>query len=315
MGTRLAPHRPGNRQESKVIDNNGQPSLTLFSIPKPFEGHNRVIQLNAINSWMRLKPSCEIILFGDDHGTAEVAAALGLRHVPDVERNEHGTPLVSSMFMSAQKLARHDVVCYINADIILLRNFLPALHRIKQTRFLVAGQRWDIDINELLDLDRQDWEARLRDRLKKEGSLHPRSGIDYFVFPRGLYKDMPPLAIGRGHWDNWLIYRVRKLGTPLIDATEVITAVHQNHDYAHAGGADNVWKGPEIKRNIELAGGIDHAFSLDYATHRLTARGLERARKPRDIYFRLRAIPMMHDWLHFLLLPLKWVQNRRTGKK
>jgi hypothetical protein len=298
-----------------VIDNTA-PGLTIFCIPKPFEGHNRVIQLNAINSWMRLKPRCEIILFGNDKGTAEVAAALGLEHVPDVERNEYGAPLVSSMFTLAQKIAHHDTLCYVNADIILLRNFLPALHWIRKTRFLIAGQRWDLDVNDLISFERPDWETHLRDRLKTDGKLHPRSGIDYFVFPRGLYQDIPPLAIGRGLWDNWLLYRVRKMGTPLIDASEVITAVHQNHDYSHhPGGAEGVWRGPEMKRNIELAGGIHHAFSLDYATHRLTARGLQRALKPRDIYFRLRAILMMNTFLHFFLWPLNWLQAVRTGVK
>ena len=49
--------------------------LTLFSTPKPFRGHIAVIQTNAIRSWLELEPACEVILFGDEEGTAEVAAA------------------------------------------------------------------------------------------------------------------------------------------------------------------------------------------------------------------------------------------------
>jgi hypothetical protein len=45
--------------------------LTIFAIPKPFRGHIGVIQRNAICSWLELRQACEIILLGDDEGTAE----------------------------------------------------------------------------------------------------------------------------------------------------------------------------------------------------------------------------------------------------
>ena len=40
--------------------------LTIFSTPKPFRGHIGVIQRNAIESWKRIHPDVEIILFGDE---------------------------------------------------------------------------------------------------------------------------------------------------------------------------------------------------------------------------------------------------------
>ena len=46
--------------------------LTIFSTPKPFQGHIGVIQRNAIGSWKQLHPDVEIVLFGDDEGAAEV---------------------------------------------------------------------------------------------------------------------------------------------------------------------------------------------------------------------------------------------------
>src|ERR1041384_2312036 len=101
--------------------------LTLYTIPKPFRDHIGVIQRNAIHSWTRLRPRCEIILFGDDAGVAAAAAELGVRHVPAIARNEYGTPLVSDVFAQAQRLATHELLCYINADIILTGDFLPAV--------------------------------------------------------------------------------------------------------------------------------------------------------------------------------------------
>jgi hypothetical protein len=75
--------------------------IALFTIPKPFRGHVAVIQRNAIQSWLQLKPACEIILFGDEEGTAEIAGEMAVRHVPEIKRNEYGTPLVNDIFYKA----------------------------------------------------------------------------------------------------------------------------------------------------------------------------------------------------------------------
>jgi hypothetical protein len=108
--------------------------------------------------------------------------------------------------------------------------------------------------------------------------LHPPSGIDYFVFRRGLWREIPPFAVGRTMWDNWLIYSARARRVPVVDATASVMAVHQNHDYSHdAGGWQGVWKGPEAERNMALAGGLDHYFTIADASHRLRTGRLTRA--------------------------------------
>ncbi len=90
--------------------------LTLFTTAKPFRGHDGIIQRNALKSWTLLRPSVEVILFGDEEGAAKTAEELGLRHEPQVERNEFGTKRLDTMFCRAQKIAQHDVLCYINCD-------------------------------------------------------------------------------------------------------------------------------------------------------------------------------------------------------
>ena len=61
--------------------------LTIFSLPKEFNGHTGVIQHNAIGSWVRLGPRVEVILHGDDPGVADVAVRHGVTHGGKVERN------------------------------------------------------------------------------------------------------------------------------------------------------------------------------------------------------------------------------------
>ena len=278
--------------------------ITIFTSPKAFTGLNRVIQYNAIRSWLQLRPECEIILFGRDEGTAEAASELGVKHVPDIDCNEYGTPLVSSIFQKAQDMARFQALCYVNADIILLSDFLASLKYINKKPFLVVGQRWDIDLDEPLDFNNTRWEQQLLARIAEYGRLHSVSGIDYFIFSRGVYADMLPFALGRTAWDNWLIYRARSLKIPVIDATKAITAVHQNHDYSHvAEGKTGAFKGPEAVRNQALLGRPENSFSPRHANWVLTRKGAKRALTFKHILYRLDAIPVLHPRLRFLGLP------------
>ena len=129
--------------------------LTIFTIPKPFVGHNCIIQRNAIKSWLQLKNLCEIMLFGDDEGVPEAADELGVKHVPNIERNEFGTPLLSSAFRSAQKLAKNDILMYSNADVIFFPDMIKAVKQINDERsFLVCGRRWDLDVTEEIDFEK-----------------------------------------------------------------------------------------------------------------------------------------------------------------
>jgi hypothetical protein len=66
--------------------------LTIFTICKPFVGHSRIIQTNAIRSWTLLNPRPQIILFGNESGTAEIVAQLKIQHVPELKRNQLARP-------------------------------------------------------------------------------------------------------------------------------------------------------------------------------------------------------------------------------
>jgi hypothetical protein len=266
--------------------------LTLFSIPKPFFGDSAAVQRNALESWVRLRPRCEILLLGDDPGVAQAAAAAGVRHIPDVARNEHGTPLLDDAFAKAEAVATGSLLCYVNADIILLDDFLPAARRIPFRKFLMAGQRWDIDLSDGWDFDQPGWEERLRRAVRERGQPHPPAGSDYFVFPRGLFERMPPFAVGRPGWDNWFIHHARARGIPVVDASGAANVVHQNHGYGHVKqGTGILSEGPEGERNVLLAGGWDRIFILDDATHVLTPSGIARATADRYLKQRIDRLP------------------------
>jgi hypothetical protein len=243
--------------------------LTLFTTPKPFVGHIGQIQRNAIRSWTLLAPECEVILFGDEPGAAATAAEFGIRHVPQLRRNQFGTPLLDDLFAQAKQLASHDVLAYVNADIILMKDFLEAVRQVAgcRKRFFMVGQRRNIDVNEPLSFD-PNWEQRLRKLALRKGDFY--TGIDYFVFPRNLWEKIPPFAIGRVYWDNWLLYAARLRKAAVIDVTPVVLAIHQNHMYK-----PGVMNGPEPAVNQALLEAAVNLFTTWEATHVLTRQGLK----------------------------------------
>jgi hypothetical protein len=258
--------------------------ITLFSIPKAFKGHTGIIQKNAIENWSALGPDVEVFVCGDDPGAEEAARDSGAHFIGDIDRNEFGTPILRSAFDQVSRTARHDVLCYVNADIMFLRDFLKGVRRVRLPRFLLVGRRWDLDVEEPIDFRSAAWEQELSVRVGAQGELHDASGIDYFVFRKDeKLCSLPPFAVGRPGWDNWFIYHARRIGVPVIDGTAAITAIHQNHDYRHvsttAGGKDRVkgWYGPEADRNWSLVGHTTDIFTTADATHVLTERGVKRA--------------------------------------
>jgi len=230
--------------------------LTLFTTPKPFVGHVAVIQRNALQSWKSLHPHVEVILFGNEEGAAAVCRELGIRHVPEVRRNGYGTKYLASIFDQAQEMAAHDVLCYANCDILLMGDFRRAVEAVSsiQKNFLLAGRRWDVDIQAPLDFQRAGWEDAVRHLALQTNRQRPAQWIDYFVFSKGLYyQKAPEFVIGRPGWDNWLIWFALSSRAAVVDLSSDVCAVHQNHDYSyHADGERGVWQGEEAQENYRL---------------------------------------------------------------
>lgn len=250
--------------------------LTFFSTAKPFHGHAGIIQRNALQSWRCLNPEVEVILFGDEDGTAQVCLDLGLRHEPHVERHESGMKYLHYLFDVAQKIARHQYLCYSNCDIIQPPEFYEAVQRACAWKkdFLMVGRRWDIDIAEKLNFETPDWPRRVRDLAKTKGFHQSQDFVDFFVFPRGLYDQIPPLVIGRSFWDHWLVWKGISSGVPVVDCSRYVISIHQNHTYGyHPQGKQGTNEDALARHNFALADKGRHLRSIHEATHAMTAGG------------------------------------------
>src|SRR5687768_2028458 len=138
------------------------PLITLFSAPKPFtDPHIVTIQRNAIKSWTLL-PDVEVILLGEETGLAETARELHVKHISSVSRNTNGTPLISSMFQLARENSNSELLCIINADIILMTSFVEAAKQVVKLKdnFVLLSQRWDLDVTQPIEFT-SGWQDRL----------------------------------------------------------------------------------------------------------------------------------------------------------
>lgn len=244
--------------------------LTLFSIPKPFEGHNGLIQRNAITSWLALEPQPEVILVGREAGVEEMVREFDLGWIPEIGRTAYGTPVLGDAFRKVATQAGSSILCYVNCDIIFTQSLMETIKRLELDGYLAIGRRTN------LDLVREVSAAELRDpaemaALAAGGRLETPSAIDYFLFPATTRLwDIPLFAVGRPGWDNWMIYQAISKRVPVIDVTRGILALHQNHGYQHVPmQRGSAWEGPEADYNRRLAGSATRLkYSMLDATHR-----------------------------------------------
>jgi hypothetical protein len=252
--------------------------LTIFTAPKPFANpHIAVIQRNALQAWTRLE-DVEVLLIGDEPGIPETAREMGIRNVGKVDRDEKGIPIVRSVMQIGHEHSDSPILCFANADMILMSDVVAAARQASgQVRdFLLVGQRWNLDLNEPFDFS-GDWESRLRSVVSQRGQFYSPWGIDYFVFPRHLYTEVPDFTIGRPAWDNWMVYHACTIFGMAVDASRDVLVVHQNHDYSHLPGNKPPYGSEVAKSNLAKAGGRKRVFNI-LDTNRELVQG--RIRRP-----------------------------------
>ena len=301
--------------------------ITLFSAPKPFtDPHIALIQRNALKSWTLL-PDVEVILLGNEEGLAQAAREFNVKHIPDVKCSGNGTPLISSMFELACQNASGELLCVINADIILMPDVLEAARAcrscLENKAFVLLSQRWDLEVTQPLKFS-GDWANGLRSTVHSQGRLHRPAGSDFFLFPKSCYQDIPNFTIGRAGWDNWMIYKARKEKWPVIDCTPSVMIVHQSHDYSHLPGGKPHYEHPDTNENIRLAGGSAAIrYTVLDSTHQLVGGKLVRPKLSSERFLRgvelsLRKIFFFlpKDLIEDFVRPKRWAKRfRKLVKK
>lgn len=280
--------------------------ITFFAIPKAFKGHTGIIQENAIRSWTFLKPKPEILLFGNESGTKKFAEKLQIKNIPSTKKNQYNTPFLNDLFHKARVHSNNSYFGYVNADIILSSSFNMVFEKVRRNfkQFLIVGRRYDLNVTNKIDYSYHKWEELLKQNCESNGNLAGNGWIDYFIFTREIFSDIPPFAVGRTFWDKWLIWNALNNKIPVIDATNELFAVHQSHAYTHAkDGKKGVWIGPEAKYNIKLAGGWTHGATINESQYLLMNQKItKRSSLQRSLIFILNKLKVLGNIS--LLLPL-----------
>ncbi|MBN2301156.1 MAG: hypothetical protein JXN60_01435 [Lentisphaerae bacterium] len=224
-----------------------------------------------------MQPRCQIVLLGDEKGVAEVAAEFGVAHIPDIDRTPYGTPLVSEIFSKTYNLFPAARMCYVNGDIILRQDLIQATRQLQHKRFVLVARRTNITLSEEVNITGGNYPSGLLGGME----LDSECAIDMFLFtPHKALINLPDFSVGRPAWDNWFLYNAWLHKFMVIDATNIVSVLHQRHDYNHVPAArGNGYEGPEGDANRILAGGSwDTLFSLMDCTHVFDERGLRVAR-------------------------------------
>ena len=277
--------------DSPKESNSGtQAAITMFAIPKPFDGHIGTIQRNAIRSWAELRPHVEIILFGqNDPELDKIAGEVGAR-VLSLKSNESGTPVLSDAFAAVHSYSSSQMICYANSDIVFGSELLDVADELKQfgpESFLGIGQRINLTVTEEIGIGKKGQFDELIQRALDTKLYDSVVCKDYFLFSANLFCEIPAFLVGRGNWDNWMVASAKSNGTPVIDLTARLPAIHQDHDYSHVpGGRKNAYVfGFEARENQRLAGGRKLLYGST-ATWELTEKGIKKRRFPKLVLIR-----------------------------
>ena len=214
-------------------------SIAIFTSLKPMEGRAKDAQERALANWRDVFMPSIIVEFEG--------------------------PLVpfSEMVEMVEQDSDADILMYANADILFVRRQIGEIWRkwgarlpgILKGGFVLTGQRIDI----------------LEDGSKQ---LHRPSGMDYFIFRRGMFRDLPKVVMGRAYCDCALVAYCLRRGIPVVDASYALRVEHQFHDYGHVdGGRRKVWVGEEAMSNKRENALRDFGPNVLDATHTLLPDG------------------------------------------
>lgn len=289
--------------------------ILIVAAPKKFEGHIKIIQDNAIKSWALLFGAENICLFGDSE-TEENSKRLGT-HYATPKYSDTNVPLLDSILDTARSFGS-DYILFINSDIVLMDDFkngFTLLEKLEKKPFMMVGRRTNLNVVETIDFNSK-WQEDLHGWANKDGILANEESIDYFLFPSDHLKEIPPLRVGRPGIDNILLYRARKIEKmDLIDATQDVQVVHENHDYSYfPGGKSAIYSGKDNDMNFKLGGG-DYCYyytisecnrSLKNGKLKTRRHGIAYYTSKRYLFYKL---PVLHPKFRFMT-PLLFFLSR-----
>ena len=143
-------------------------------------------------------------------------------------------PTMDCIFLKLWKLAKNDIVGFINGDILVFDSFRHSVKSCADNyeNFVMVGRRHLSPVAFSNPTTKTGWDEL--EALVKNLPIDGSFAIDFFVVRKtarlfnAVFKDFPPFVIGTWRWDNYLLLLfIRDEMTVIIDATYVAPIVHQ----------------------------------------------------------------------------------------
>lgn len=230
------------------------PTVTIFAAPiRPFSNTTEDPHYQALLSWLMLSPTPEIILLGNDPSFHRISDQFPGRVSvdPRIDYNMMGTPMFHSMFARAQQ-TNADISVLVNGDILLLQDFMEALHKTHATHedWVLFGQHWNLDLDDSLPISFArktagivEMQSRISDLplnpteapkfVRSNGMPDPKStAIDFWAWNNNeeaplLTTPMPPFSLDRGSYEKWVVQHIieESVTRAVVDAAEAIASL------------------------------------------------------------------------------------------
>jgi len=279
--------------------------ITVLFSPKPFKGNDATNQRNAIASWCREIPGAELICYGESEGVTDACRDFVATLVREIPLTQTGAPRFDWIVQHAAQHGKYDLQMFINADIFLMPGFCEAIAKIPFPQFLAISDRLNVPEGLLSESAPTNAKGTLLKLIDSgDAEMNGGAGSDFFIFKRGMWNNLPPVAAGRAGYDNVLMWTCLKQHHPLVDVTRAILPLHPKHNYGHiAGGRQTVYGGPDVELNNRSMNGSTSPFLCD-ATHLLLSTGI--VRNHRFHGFPHRWLAWTHVW-HPRNYPLRFL--------
>lgn len=205
---------------SRAFGDSLNPSVSIFSAPRPFTGNIGVRQSLAIRSWLALSPQITVILFSQDPSIVSSASSFSSRVYidSDIDFTFLGTPFFHSMIARSQSFAS-DIFAFVDPETILLPDFISTLnyaYKLDRDWLLVASSRnmsyIPFDLSEsksYFSMEDQELTRIQKELLNEHWQWNHCRGKELLAWNNrdsplhgGV---LPPFLYGRGIHNNWVI--------------------------------------------------------------------------------------------------------------
>ncbi|MCO5591379.1 hypothetical protein L7F22_045362 [Adiantum nelumboides] len=229
-------------------------TLTIFTVPFPFEGKVAEFQAQAIYSWLRLSSHFQVVLLGEHPSLMTFAEKMGGRVTvdSDIDFTFSGAPLFNSIMARACS-STSEISVLIDPQVLLMKDFLDTLehaHSLQHSWLLVAiaksievfpftidilNDRWVNEDNQTVqDVEVHAYARRLGSWRGCKGKYLWAWSTETVPLLAGV---MPSFVYGFDFYHEWLLNEALSSGTRFVfDASEAISAFYfreleSNHPY------------------------------------------------------------------------------------